>query len=73
MKILKIEEACSSCNNEDCFRKLEGTIKRALSQTALQERGDLEQELYIKVFEKTKNLNFKEEAPSFWELLKKNF
>ncbi|MBD8589758.1 hypothetical protein IFT92_18355 [Peribacillus simplex] len=58
---------------EVCFRKLEGTIKRALSQTALQERGDLEQELYIKVFEKTKNLNFKEEAPSFWELLKKNF
>ncbi|WP_207117990.1 hypothetical protein [Peribacillus simplex] len=70
---MKIEEACSSCNIEVCFRKLEGTIKRALSQTALQERGDLEQELYIKVFEKTKNLNFKEEAPSFWELLKKNF
>ncbi|MEC1716481.1 hypothetical protein [Schinkia azotoformans] len=57
---------------QDNLKRFEKVIKKALYQTAPQEREDLEQELYIKLFEKMKNLNFREEAPSFWGLFEKN-
>lgn len=69
---MRTEENCCNDTGKDFLKRFQGTIKKSLSQTALQEREDLEQELYIKIFEKTKNLSFRENAPSFWELLRKN-
>ncbi|HHY71958.1 MAG TPA: hypothetical protein GX497_01775 [Bacillus bacterium] len=64
------KENCYSLE-QDNLKRFEKVIKKSLYQTALQEREYLEQELYIKLFEKMKNLNFREEAPSFWGLFEK--
>lgn len=72
-----VEENCCCYLVQDNFNKdnliiFEKAIKKSLYQTSPQEREDLEQELYIKLFVKMKSLNFREDAPSFWGLLKKS-
>lgn len=62
--MLKKDETYNEFDNY--FGVYKKYIQKSLSQTALQEQDDLEQELYIKIFQKIKNLNFREEAPSFW-------
>lgn len=56
---------------EDYLKKFEGSIRRVLYQTSLDEREDLEQELHIKIFEKTRSIDFQEGVPSFWSILEK--
>lgn len=63
---MKKVETCYKDIENNYFEIYKKHIKRSLSQTALQERDDLEQEIYIKIFQKIKTLDFKEEAPSFW-------
>lgn len=53
----------------DFAMKFEKSIKRALYQTAFQEREDLEQELYLKILDKMSNMEFKEEIPNFWDII----
>lgn len=64
-------EKCNQFLALEFYRRYEEAIKRALSQTTFQEREDLQQELYIKIFEKSRDLNFREEAPKFWEYFEK--
>ncbi|MCR6525380.1 hypothetical protein [Lysinibacillus capsici] len=66
----KNNRGCYDCF-EDYLKKFEVSIRRALYQTPLSEREDLKQELHIKIFEKTRNIDFREEAPSFWSVLEK--
>ncbi|MED4320063.1 hypothetical protein P9232_01170, partial [Weizmannia sp. CD-2023] len=58
-------------NNEysenDFLKKFEKTVEKSLYQTDPQERDDLRQELYMKIYEKSSYLNFKKETPSFWD------
>ena len=66
----KDNHGCYECF-EDYLKKFEGSIRKALYQTSLNEREDLKQELHIKIFEKIRNTNFREEAPSFWSIIDK--
>ncbi|MEY9980602.1 hypothetical protein [Lysinibacillus sp. RC79] len=69
---MKKDETCNENIENDYLKIYKKHIKQSLSQTALQERADLEQELYIKIFQKMKSLNFREEAPSFWDFFTKD-
>ena len=64
------DEKMRDKNLNEFLKKFEIPIKRALFQTNLQEREDLEQELLLKIFLKSKNLSFKENAPEFWGFFK---
>lgn len=53
----------------DYINRFERAIKKAVYQTGVHEREDLEQELYLKIFEKMGQIDFRDEAPNFWDLI----
>jgi len=59
-------------SKEYIIETYEKTIDFALFQTNPNERQDLKQELYTRIFEKLRDLDFKKDAPSFWGYFEEN-
>lgn len=70
--MMNMDEFCCDLKPEH-LKQLDKNIKKHLMKTSIEDREDLQQEIYIKIFEKMDNIEFKEKPPRFWSFFEKEY
>ncbi|GIN41987.1 hypothetical protein M3685_12420 [Heyndrickxia oleronia] len=66
---MNLDELCCDLH-PSLINKLNATMRKKLSNVHPNDKNDLQQELCIKIFEKSQKIEFRDNPPKFWSFFK---